>query len=194
MTRTAGLQQTVCVLLLSFCSLSAHAEETLTLVSSWNVRQNFTAHFLIYVAAVNEAGKGVVQIKFMGGPEVVPQRQLLYALRRGVIDMAFGGMTYYRGLLPEGDVMFGGTITPMQARQNGGLDALQPYWQERINAHLIGWMQSGIGPNFYLTEAPVFDEQGLLDLTGLKIRTSPTNVELVNSTGARAVQIAVKEI
>jgi TRAP-type C4-dicarboxylate transport system substrate-binding protein len=40
----------------------------------------------------------------------------------------------------------------------------------------------------------VFDEQGLLDLSGLKIRTSPTNVELVNSTGARAVQIAVKEI
>ena len=35
---------------------------------------------------------------------------------------------------------------------------------------------------------------GLLDLSGLKIRTSPTNVELVNSTGARAVQIAVKEI
>jgi hypothetical protein len=33
--------------------------------------------------------------------------------RRGVIDMAFGGMTYYRGLLPEGDVMFAGTIAAM---------------------------------------------------------------------------------
>lgn len=170
------------------------AEETLTLVSSWNTRQNFTAHFLNYVDAVNNAGKGVVQIEFMGGPEVVPQRQLLYALRRGVIDMAFGGMTYYRGLLPEGDAMFAGTITPQIARSNGGLDALQPYWEERINAHLIGWVQSGIGPNFYLTNAPTFGEDGLLDLTGLKIRTSPTNVELVNSTGARAVQIAVKEI
>ncbi len=170
------------------------AEQTLTLVSSWNARQNFTAHFLQYVDAVNAAGKGVVQIEFLGGPEVMPQRQLLYALRRGVIDMAFGGMTYYRGLLPEGDVMFAGTITPMQARTNGGLDALQPYWEKRINARLIGWMQSGIGPNFYLTEEPRFDANGLPDLSGLKIRTSPTNVELVNSTGARAVQIAVKEI
>ncbi len=170
------------------------AEETLTLVSSWNVRQNFTAHFLNYVDAVNNAGKGVVQIEFMGGPEVVPQRQLLYALRRGVIDMAFGGMTYYRGLLPEGDAMFAGTITPQIARSNGGLDALQPYWEERINAHLIGWVQSGIGPNFYLTNAPTFGEDGLLDLTGLKIRTSPTNVELVNSTGSRAVETAVNEI
>jgi TRAP-type C4-dicarboxylate transport system substrate-binding protein len=170
------------------------SEQTLTLVSSWNARQNFTAHFLQYVAAVNEAGKGIVQIEFKGGPEVIPQRQLLYALRRGVIDMAFGGMTYYRGLLPEGDAMFAGTIDPQTARENGGLDALQPYWNERINAHLIGWMQSGIGPHFYLTNPPAFGADGLPDLSGLKIRTSPTNVELVNSTGARAVQIAVKEI
>lgn len=172
----------------------ALAETTLTLVSSWNSRQNFTAHFLKYVAAVNEAGKGVVQIRFLGGPEVVPQRQLLYALRRGVIDMAFGGMTYYRGVLPEGDALFGATINPAIAREIGALDALQPYWHERINAHLIGWMQSGIGPHIYLSEAPRFRADGLPDLSGLKIRTSPTNVELLKALDARAVQIAVKEI
>lgn len=172
----------------------AAAETTLTLASSWNKRQNFTAHFLNYVDAVNEAGKGVVQIRFLGGPEVVPQRQLLYALRRGVIDMAFGGMTYYRGVLPEGDAMFAGTITPMEARRNGGLEALQPYWRERINAHLVGWVQSGIGPNMYLSDPPRFRPDGLPDLSGLKIRTSPTNVELIKALGGRAVQIAVKEI
>ena len=184
----------IAFLLLAVCAPAQAEEETLSLVSSWNARQNFTAHFLNYVAAVNAAGKGVVQIEFKGGPEVVPQRQLLYALRRGVIDMAFGGMTYYRGLLPEGDAMFAGTVTPQQARANGGLDALEPYWNERINAHLLGWMQSGIGPHFYLVDEPKFSKDGLLDLSGLKIRTSPTNVELVNSTGARSVQIAVKEI
>jgi TRAP-type C4-dicarboxylate transport system substrate-binding protein len=194
MNRPTSLHNLYFVLLLICFGNAAHSEETLTLVSSWNSRQNFTAHFLQYIAAVNTAGKGVVRIEFLGGPEVIPQRQLLYALRRGVIDMAFGGMTYYRGLLPEGDVMFAGTVTPMQARTNGGLDALQPHWEARINAHLIGWMQSGIGPHFYLTDEPAFGTDGLPDLSGLKIRTSPTNVELVNSTGARAVQIAVKEI
>ena len=172
----------------------AHAETTLTLVSSWNSRQNFTEHFLKYVDAVNEAGKGVVQIQFLGGPEVVPQRQLLYALRRGVIDMAFGGMTYYRGVLPEGDALFGATIDPAIARENGALEALQPYWRKRINSHLIGWMQSGIGPHIYLSDAPRFRPDGLPDLSGLKIRTSPTNVELLKALDARAVQIAVKEI
>jgi TRAP-type C4-dicarboxylate transport system substrate-binding protein len=193
-SRTVKQHFLLLIALFMWSPVTLAEEQTLTLVSSWNARQNFTEHFLHYVAAVNIAGKGIVQIKFLGGPEVIPQRQLLYALRRGVIDMAFGGMTYYRGLLPEGDAMFAGTITPMRARANGGLDALQPYWAERINSHLIGWMQSGIGPNFYLTDEPTFGPDGLLDLSGLKIRTSPTNVELVNSTGARAVQIAVKEI
>ena len=186
--------KTLLLCLLAACMPSRADEVTLTLVSSWNARQNFTAHFLKYVDAVNKAGKGVVQIKFLGGPEVVPQRQLLYALRRGIIDMAFGGMTYYRGVIPEGDSMFAATITPMEARATGALDALQPYWEERINARLIGWMQSDIGPNIYLSEAPHFRDDGLPDLSGLKIRTSPTNVELLKALDARAVQIAVKEI
>jgi len=200
MPRTTGrrlLRQFMVALfamLLLWSPVSRAEEVTLTLVSSWNARQNFTAHFLQYVDAVNAAGKGVVQIRFLGGPEVMPQRQLLYALRRGIIDLAFGGMTYYRGVLPEGDAMFAATITPQQARANGGLDALQPYWRERINAHLIGWVQSGIGPNIYLSEPPRFRDDGLPDLRGLKIRTSPTNVELLQALDARAVQIAVKEI
>jgi TRAP-type C4-dicarboxylate transport system substrate-binding protein len=108
--------------------------------------------------------------------------------------MAFGGATYYRGVLPEGDAIFASTVTPQQARANGGLAALQPYWRERINAHLVGWVQSGIGPNIYLADPPVFTDAGLPDLRGLKIRTSPTNVEMLKALGGRTVQIAVNEI
>ena len=170
------------------------AEQRLTLVSSWSKPQNFNVLFVDYVNAVNEAGKGVVQIDFLGGPEVIPQAQLLYALRRGVIDLAFGAITYYRGVLPEGDAMFASTITPAQARRNGGFDALQTYWSQRINSRLLGWMQSGVGVNIYLTDAPGFRPDGMPNLDGLKIRTSPSNRELLSVLGARPVQIAVKEI
>ncbi len=170
------------------------AETTLTLVSSWNRQQNFTDLFMDYVDAVNAAGAGIVQIDFRGGPEAIPQRQLLYALRRGVIDLAFGGITYYRGVLPEGDAIFASTVSPMEARASGALDALQPYWRERINARLIGWMQSGVGVNIYLTDPPRFRDDGMPDLSGLKIRTSPSNREILTRLGGRAVQIAVKEI
>ncbi|MGI9308234.1 MAG: TRAP transporter substrate-binding protein DctP [Gammaproteobacteria bacterium] len=176
-------------------SEKAAAEEVrLSVVSSWNGRQNFTADFLKYVAAVNEAGKGIVQLEFLGGPSVIPQRQLLYALRRGVIDIAFGGATYYLGIIPEGDAIFGSTITPWIARYSGALDALQPYWEKRANARLIGWMQSGVGANIYLRDKPAIGQDGLPDLSGLKIRTSPSNREILTALGARAIQIPVKEI
>jgi len=169
-------------------------EQRLTLVSSWNRQQNFTDLFMDYVDAVNEAGEGVVRIDFLGGPEVIPQAQLMYALRRGVIDLAFGAITYYRGVLPEGDAIFASTITPAEARANGGLDALQPYWRKRINARLIGWMQSGVGVHVYLADEPRFQDDGMPNLSGLKIRSSPSNRELITVLGGRAVQIAVKEI
>ena len=170
------------------------AETTLTLASAWNGRQNFTADFMHYVEAVNAAGSGVVRIRFLGGPEVIPEQQLLYALRRGVIDMAFGGMTYYRGVLPEGDALFASTLDPDRARASGALDALQPYWAERVNAHLIGWVQAGIGAQLYLREAPRFRVDGMPDLRGLVIRTSPSYREMLDALGARPVQIPVSEI
>ena len=183
------------LLTLLFAATNSHAEEvTLTLVSSWNARQNFTELFLDYVDAVNERGEGVVQIDFLGGPEVIPQRQLLYALRRGVVDMAFGAITYYRGVLPEGDAIFASGITPMEARSSGALEALQPYWAKRINARLVGWVQSGVGVNIYLTQQPRFGADNMPDLSGRIIRVSPSNREIVQRFGARSVQIAVKEI
>ena len=183
------------VLLLTLWSATLAAEATtLTLASAWNHRQNFTADFLRYVEAVNAAGKGVVQIRFLGGPEAIPEQQLLYALRRGVIDMAFGGMTYYRGILPEGDAIFASTLDPDSARASGAMDALQPYWAQRINARLIGWVQSGVGSQVYLRAAPRFRADGLPDLRGLVIRTSPSNREMLDALGARPVQIPVSEI
>lgn len=169
-------------------------EVTLTLATSWDRRQNFTADFMRYVEAVNAAGKGTVRIHFLGGPEAVPEQQLLYALRRGVIDLAFGGMTYYRGVLPEGDALFASTLDPDSARASGALDALQPYWEQRINAHLIGWVQSGIGVHVYLREPPRFRADGMPDLGGLIIRTSPSNREMLDVLGARPVQIPLGDI
>jgi TRAP-type C4-dicarboxylate transport system substrate-binding protein len=173
---------------------AAAEEQTLRLASAWNARQNFTADFLRYVEAVNAAGRGIVRIEFVGGPEAIPEQQLLYALRRGVIDLAFGGMTYYRGVLPEGDVLFASTLDPDRARATGALEALQPYWAERIHARLIGWVQSGIAVHVYLREPPRFRRDGMPDLVGLMIRTSPSNRELLDVLGARPVQIPVSEI
>ena len=54
-------------------------------------------------------------------------------------------------------------------------------------------MQSGIGISIYLKERPAFTPEGMPDLTGLKIRTSASNRELLDVFGARPVQIALRE-
>jgi hypothetical protein len=56
MKQITGLKKIGFVLLLILFSTTAQSEETLTLVSSWNSRQNFTAHFLQYIDAVNAPG------------------------------------------------------------------------------------------------------------------------------------------
>jgi TRAP-type C4-dicarboxylate transport system substrate-binding protein len=187
--------RTLCLVLAAFLQAgTAGAETVLRLAGSWNILQNFTADFMEYVEAVNERGRGLVRIEFLGGPEVIPEQQLLYALRRGVVDLAFGGMTYYRGVLPEGDALFATTLSPEEARESGALEALQPWWARRVNAHLIGWVQTSVGANVWLREAPAYGPDGLPDLRGLIIRTSPSNRELLLALGARAVQIPVSEI
>jgi TRAP-type C4-dicarboxylate transport system substrate-binding protein len=189
------IRQFVLLVVALLCGGAAAAEEVvLRLGSAWNARQNFVVDFQRYIDAVNEKGKGLVRIEFVGGPEVIPEQQLLYALRRGVIDLAFGGMTYWRGVLPEGDAIFASSLTPAEARASGALAALQPYWGERINAHLIGWVQSSMGANLWLREAPPLDARGVPNLRGKIIRTSPSNRELLQALGARTVQIPVSEI
>ena len=56
------LIQSLALAWIALAGPAAAEEVTLTLVSSWNERQNFTAHFLEYVKDVNARGKGVVQI------------------------------------------------------------------------------------------------------------------------------------
>jgi TRAP-type C4-dicarboxylate transport system substrate-binding protein len=194
MTRSLTSPLLTTALLLGLLALPARAESVLRLGSCWNARQNFTVDFMRYLDSVNTKGRGLVRIEFIGGPEALPEQQLLHALRRGVIDVAFCGITYYRGVLPEGDALFGASIGPDAAHASGAFAALQPYWAARINARLVGWLQSGVGANIWLRRAPPSGTEGLPDLTGLIIRTSPSNRELLTALGARTVQIPVSEI
>ena len=54
---------------LLFAGIVHADEQRVTLVSSWSKPQNFNVLFMDYVNAVNDAGRGVVQIDFLGGPE-----------------------------------------------------------------------------------------------------------------------------
>lgn len=179
----------------AFGSVTASAEVTLTsiegLPSSLELAQSYQKNF---VAVVNKKGKGLVHIKFVGGPEVVPPRKAGDAIRRGQFDMLHTPTAYYIGLVPEGYALTLSTKTPADLRANGGWEILEKVWAERANAKLIAWAESGTQYNTYLTKKPEFTSDGLLTLKNFKMRVTGTYRPLFSTLGATTIGMKASEI
>ena len=173
----------------------AKAEEVvLKAVTAFPASLDFAQSFQRFVAKVNEEGKGVVQIQYMGGPEVVPPPQQAQAVRRGVIDMQYGPGTYYLGDMPEVDAWVGSTVSAMEARKNGGFEVMQKVYEKKLGAYLLAHIDSGVDFHIYLTEEPKRTEDGGIDLTGVKLRSQPIYREFFDALGATSVSVPVPEV
>lgn len=175
---------------------SAAADEVeLTLITAWNrsieFAQDVNAHF---VAPFNERAKGVARIRYLGGPEVIPQRQMVYALKRGVVDLYFGAATYMLGLAPEADAFLAASVTPQQARANGAFDAIQNVWADKLNAYFLGWHQTGPKLHIFTLNEPQLLSSGLPDLAGARVRTTPTYRAFLQAVGTIPVDIPSGEV
>jgi TRAP-type C4-dicarboxylate transport system substrate-binding protein len=183
----------VCGLLFSACAVQAEEIE-ITAISSFSANLEFAKDLQVFIGDVNERGRGLVRIRYVGGHEVIPQRQQVYALRRGVIDLSFAASTYLIGVAPEGDAFLGATITPFEARENGAYDAIQEIWAEKLNSFFLGWHQTGYRLHIFLRTPPDYREDGLPDVRGLRIRTSPTYRPFLKALGATPVDITSSEV
>ncbi len=176
-------------------SSTAQAEVEITMITAWNRSVEFaedaTDHF---VDPFNERARGIARIRYLGGPEVIPQRQMVYALKRGVVDMYFGAATYMLGLAPEADALLASSITPAQARENGAMDVLSEIWAEKLNAYFLGWHQTGPKLHLFLMNPPVLRDDRLPDVTGMRVRTTPTYRAFLNALGTRPVDIPSGEV
>jgi len=182
---------------LTICSVrqvSLAEEIELTALSSFSMNLLFAKDLQVFIKDVNQRGRGLVRIRYLGGPEIMPQRQQVYALRRGVVDVTFSASTYLIGVAPEGDAFLGASITPFEARDNGAYDAIQEIWADKLNAYFLGWHQTGYRLHVYLRTHPVFRSDGLPDLAGLRVRTSPTYRPFLNALGATPIDITSSEI
>lgn len=169
-------------------------EVVLKAVTAFPASLDFAQSFQRFVAKVNEEGKGVVKIQYMGGPEVVPPPQQAQAVRRGVIDMQYGPGTYYLGDMPEVDAWVGSTVSAMEARKNGGFAVMQEVYKQKLGAYLLAHNDTGVGFHIYLTEEPKRTADGGVDLTGLKLRSQPIYREFFDALGATSVSVPVPEV
>jgi TRAP-type transport system periplasmic protein len=173
---------------------SAGADEiTLKGLSAFPKSHNNTKAFLEYIADVNKVGKGVVQIKYIGGPEVTPPPQQPVALRNGLFDIQYGPAAYYLGMFPAGDFT-SGFKTPMESRKLGGYETVDKLMRKELGAHFIARLYQGLGLYMELPKKPPFRADGLPDLTGMKVRSSPAYRDFIKTLGGTPVVMSISQI
>ena len=173
----------------------ALAEDEITFVTNWRADFYSSAFTLQWADAFNADHEGVAQIRFVGGPEVTPAREQFTATRNGVFDLLFGASGYYLGQVPEAYALAATQMTPVEARERGALDLLADIYREKTGVEVLGWVAAGVGYHVWLKDAEVaFGDDGLPDLTGLKIRTSPLYNAWLDTMGATLVPMPAPEV
>jgi TRAP-type C4-dicarboxylate transport system substrate-binding protein len=167
----------------------AQAQEiTLKAVNAFQEGTYYARNFERFVKKVNDEGKGVVQINYLGGPKAVPTMEQGTALRNGVVDLANTTTSFLAGVAPEGLAVNYATLTWAEMRKNGAVDYLNKAFLEH---GLYYYARTGEGVPYYIYLNKKIDKA---DLSGLKIRIAPIYRDFFTKLGATVVQIAPGEV
>jgi TRAP-type C4-dicarboxylate transport system substrate-binding protein len=169
--------------------LAAQAQEiTLKAVNAFQEGTYYARNFERFVKKVNDEGKGLVQINYIGGPKAIPTFVQGNALRSGVVDMSNTTTSFVAGIVPEGLAINYTTHTMAEMRKNGAIDYLNKIMMEK---GLYYYARTGEGVQYYIYSNKRIDKA---DLTGLKLRIAPIYRDFFQKLGANVVQIAPGEV
>ncbi|UCD82836.1 MAG: TRAP transporter substrate-binding protein DctP, partial [Desulfobacterales bacterium] len=133
---------------------------------------------------------GQLEIKYLGGPEVIPNREQVEALRNGSVDMVFSTSGYYVSVVPVADGLNLTELTPWEERARGVNDFLNKIHNQKVNAEYMGRLGVDL-PFMLFLNKPITQ---LADLKGLKIRCSPTHIEFLKQVGAQPMVIPPPDV
>lgn len=168
---------------------TAQAQEvTLRAINAFQEGTYFARNFEAFVRKVNDEGKGIVQINYVGGPKAIPTMEQGAALRSGVVDLANTTAAYTAGIVPEALALNYATLPFSEIRRNGGLDYLNKLMTEK-GLYYLAKTGDNIQYHIYLNKK--VDKP---DLSGLKIRIAPIFRDFFTQIGATVVQTAPGEV
>lgn len=177
----------------------ASAETVLKAVTGVSSRSVVSQVFLRWVKVVNEKGKGLVRIDYMGGPEITPPFQQAQALKRGLFDILYAPAAFYAGDVKEVDALIASNVPVETMRKNGAMAYLNKLWRAQLNAHIIGWFDTYVRFQMYLdggakVNVPTTPAGLATMLKGIKMFTTPTFREFQIKLGATPVSLKITEI
>jgi TRAP-type C4-dicarboxylate transport system substrate-binding protein len=169
---------------------AAHAQEvTLKAVSAFPENTIDSKMFEDWIRKVNEAGKGSIQIRYLGGPKAVPTFEVGNAVKTGVVDLALASGSFYTNVIPEADFLKLAQVSIQEQRKNGGWAYINEVWKQKANLYYLARFKEYTPVHLYLNKN--IDKP---DLTGLKIRVTPLYRDFFQTLGASVVTIAPGEV
>ena len=135
--------------------------------------------FLIYTKQCKQLASDIT--KASGGKlaiEVLPFNSIKMfqqppAVRKGRVDMMCTPYAFFARAVPENEAVSTSSSNPETVRANGGMAMLDEIQQKYFGVKNLGWTSSGGRFRIYMEKAPKFDDKGMLDLTGIKLRDNP---------------------
>jgi TRAP-type C4-dicarboxylate transport system substrate-binding protein len=175
---------------LALSAAVAEAQEvTLKAVTVFAEKTTYSKPFERFIERVNQTGKGLIQINYIGGPKAMPPFEIGNALKSGVIDVANTAGAFYTNLMPEADA-WKLTERPMpELRKNGGYDTMAALYAQKMNAIFLARLVDNNPFHLYLNK-PITKP----DLTGLKLRITAVYRDFFQALGATVVQTAPGEV
>lgn len=144
-----------------------------------------------WVESMNKQSKGIFQIQWLGGPEVITTFDQANALRTGVVDMLLMcPPEYLEAVSPAGIAQGLSKTTPWEERKNGVFDIWVEYYAKSLNARYLGRVDGDV-PYLTFVNKPV---QKIGDFKGLILRVSPLYEPMTKALGAKPVTIALPEV
>ena len=162
---------------------------TLRLVSAFPENQYYVKRTVEWIEKVNNEGKGVLQINFIGGPKAIPTFEVGKAVQTGVVDIGFSTGAFYTNIMPEADILKLSETSAAEQRQNGGYDLINKIWAEKANMRYLAKVVEFTPFHLYLNKK--IDKP---DLTGLKIRITPVYREFFQAMNAAVMTTAPGEV
>lgn len=180
----------LCILTLLTAPAVMAQEVTLRALSAFAEGTYFARNFERMIERVNAQHKGVLQIRYIGGPRAIPTMEAGNALRNGVVDMASLSSAFYANLMPEGDAFKLARNSTAEQRRNGAWEYFNKLHNEKVNAWYLAKQHANIPFHIYLNKAP---PKGM-DLSGFKLRANPVYRDFFTALGASTVIIPPGEI
>src|SRR6202048_1718513 len=147
--------------------------------------------FKAFVDHVNESGKGVLQIRIVGGPEAVPADSQAQAVKNGVLDIASIPPAYYKSVMVEGDAQVLSDMTVAEQRKSGAYALFNKIAAERMSSFYLTTYGVGVPFHLYVTkDMPIAKPD---DIKGLRFRGQPNYNAVFKHYGIAGVNVAAPE-